>query len=187
MFSRINWISSFSWQCRMHFPSDVRNSSSSTVYTHTCGHAHRHLPFQPSIKGKMSWGLSCTFFFFSFLFYSHCFNQAFFIICLPFSFSLQAGNLVLEHSLGCQAISFSLFRFSGKNVAHPFTLSPWHKSEPTLKTRLIRHYQIKQQRWRIKHQPSSLYHPSLRAESWSKLFSTVLFIWCEWIWTGYSI
>lgn len=156
------------------------------VHTHTCGHAHRHLPFHPSIKGKMSWGLSCTLFF-SFLFYSHCFNQAFFIICLPFSFSLQAGNLVLEHSLGCQAISFSLFRFSVKNVAHPFTLSPWHKFEPTLKTRVIRHYQIKQQRWRIKHQPSSLHHPSLRAESWSKLFSTVLFIWCEWIWTGYSI
>lgn len=157
-----------------------------------CAHTHMWTCTQtsalpPITKRKNVLGTKLYFFFFSFLFYSHCFNQAFFIICLPFSFSLQAGNLVLEHSLGCQAISVSLFRFSGKNVAQPFTLSPWHKFEPTLKTRVIRHYQIKQQRWRIKHQPSSLHHPSLRPERWSKLFSTVLFIWCEWIWTGYWI
>lgn len=127
---------------------------------------HRHLPFHPSIRGKMSWWLSCTVFLSLFLFYSNCFNH--FIICLPFSFSLQAGNLVLEHSLGCQATSFSLFRFSGKTYhiclhCHPdVSLSPL--------SRVIRHYYVKQQQWRsINHQV--LHHPSLRENCLAQFYS----------------
>lgn len=139
-------------------------------------HEHRHLPFHPSIRGKMPWWQ--REFLSLFLFYSHCFNH--FIICLPFSFSLQAGSLVLEHSLGCQATSLSLFRFSGKNVAHLFTLSPWHKFEPTLQS-----YQalLCQAPVLKEHQPSSL----ASSQPQRKLFSTILFICCEWMWTGYWI
>lgn len=114
----------------------------------------------------------------SIIFYSHCFNH--FIICLPFSFSLQAGSLVLEQSLGCQATSFSLFRFWGKNVAHLFTLSPWHKFEPTLQsyqTLLCQAPVLKE------YQPSSL----ASSQAQRKVFSTILFIYCEWIWTWYWI
>lgn len=145
---------------------------------------HKGICPPPINKRKTVLGNKLCFYFSLFLFFPYCLNQAFFRI-LPFS--LQTVSLVLECSLGCQATSFSLFRFSGKNVAHPFTLSPWHEFEHTFKTRVIRHYQVKQQWWRIKHQPSSLHYSTFRAESWRKPFGTVFFIQCEWVWTGYWI
>lgn len=107
------------------------------MWTHTYVNMHSETSALSPISSRTSvWGLGTKlllFFFFpssSFLLCSHCFivsaNYFFFpTICLLFSFSLQASNLDLEDSLGCQATSFSLFKFSGKNVAHPFILSPW--------------------------------------------------------------
>lgn len=59
LFSRINWISSFSWQFRMQFPSDMWNSSTNTVYSHICD---RHLPFHASIRGKCPGDKAAQFF-----------------------------------------------------------------------------------------------------------------------------
>lgn len=105
----------------------------------TCTYVKMHSEtsaLSPISSRTSVWGLGTKLllFFFFFLLLPSFFvpivsaNFLFFFppsICLLFSFSLQASNLDLEDSLGCQATSFSLFKFSGKNVAHPFILSPW--------------------------------------------------------------
>lgn len=177
------YISTFPENLECIFP-QVCGNPVPPLCTH-CTHSRwmctcRHLLFHPSLKGKISWGLSCSFFSRPFslpLFQPRFFHNLSVFLFASWQFELGGFSGLPSNQL----LLIQIFRGKCSAAICSVTLTSLSlNSRWELSGSISQATAVKVQASTTKPVPSQPQNRELEKSA----FSTALFICCEWIWAG---